>query len=290
MEVISRKTRIDVKDGEYGRYLKITRSDPIKPDRWMSLSATLWDKLVSVIPEIEKLRLSEEEYTDGSYIDLNDTSRIYVVDYAGYRYVGLDNRQKVGDKTYVHRINFSLIEWQRICHATRTITEALAGNGVMIFYAAEREPDIYTPWHTELELCQKSRREDGLVRMSFLQRPTSLQWMENIVDYLMSKAIRDAVVENCKGCLIDHPSQHRHSCMMSDWCESVDRYYNEIRLEMTYKKLTKIVTKMLNALGITIDKQVLKNIYTDDERVTEMIKHAQISPQISDTLDNILLE
>ena len=290
MEVISRKTRLDVKDGEYGRYLKIIRSDPIKPDRWMNLSAALWDKLVATIPEVEKIRRLEEEYPDGSYIELNDTTRIYVVDYAGYRYVGVDNTRKVEDKTYVHRINFTLIEWQRICRGAQAITEALAGNHVMKFYAAECEPDIYTPWHMELEQCQNARHEHGFIRMSFVQRPSALQWMENTIDYIFSKAIRDAVVENCNGCRIDHPSQRQHSCMMSDWCVSVDKYYDEIRHEMTYQKSIQIVTTVLNALGITVDKQALKNLYADKERITEMIKNAQILPQISDTLDHLLIK
>ena len=117
MEIISRKTRIDVVEGDFGKYVKITRTNPAKPQRWPSL----WQNFRDAMQDIEALVMGKEQYEVESSIPLTDRVQVYVVDFSGSRYVGLNLNQTRGEKIYRNRMNFTLAEWKRITQCAKSV-------------------------------------------------------------------------------------------------------------------------------------------------------------------------
>ena len=269
MEIISRKTRIDVVEGDFGKYVKITRTDPAKPPRWLNLSPSMWQNLRDAMQDVEALVMGKEQYEVESSIPLTYRAQVYVVDFSGSRYVGLNLNRTHGEKIYRNRMNFALAEWKRITQCAKSVQECLDGRDEIIFYAAEQEDGRYGSWYLDLNRC-RSTDEGVNVKMSFVPRPTALQWIECVIDHVLSKALREMITDKCNGCIIDHPSQMEHNCMMVDWPDAVDNYFSEVRRNVSYKTVELAVKKVLTSLSIACDTSIINRRY-HDKRLSKIL-------------------
>lgn len=76
----------------------------------------------------------------------------------------------------------------------------------------------------------KSEFEGSSVPINHCTPPaTNVLLMNSYFDFIYAKAIigvRDVVVKSkCYGCLIDHPSQSEHDCIMDDFLKDAEHAY-----------------------------------------------------------------
>ena len=95
-------------------------------------------------------------------------------------------------------------------------------------------------------------------RQGFIQEKLLKCYAEEI-----ASAISVLVVENCKGCIIDHPSQRQHPCLMMENEERLLMYFDIAYLRVSQAS---VMEKFMNSLG-DIKPMVngLELLYTCDD-------------------------
>ena len=280
-------------NGKYRRYMKIH-----KKDRWLNISEAAWLKMIDNSKVVEDLMASE----DGGIFGFADNGDLEVKDYRGRRYAGL-KFQRCGkdDKVYINRMNFNLDEWKELSNFVdetlmmktkkrkrMTIKKtSKKSKKTIIQYTWQSdktamEGTVTSPyWFFSEELCRNNvaiLEDDNLV---IVTREVPLPPLDDIVTllttFLIAKAIRAKMAENCNGCKIDHPSQLQHMSdgCLSEWDESVERYFDAVAL--TKECVMEACEKILRYLPYT----------ADEVEVKELQKEAAIQYQIPDDFDNL---
>lgn len=103
-------------------------------------------------------------------------------------------------------------------------------------------------------------------------RFTSVMLMNSYLDFLYAKALHvlevkyTVIKNNCYGCMIDHPSQNQHDCIVSDLIQehSIALYFDDMLLVVDEKKILLAWEEIVQGLKISqevIDlyKQVLSS-------------------------------
>ena len=62
----------------------------------------------------------------------------------------------------------------------------------------------------------------------------------------IASAINQLVVENCNGCIIDHPSQRQHPCLMMESDERLSMYFDDALLKISEAK---VMENFMNSLS-----------------------------------------
>ena len=62
----------------------------------------------------------------------------------------------------------------------------------------------------------------------------------------IASVINQLVVENCNGCIIDHPSQRQHSCLMMESDERLSMYFDDALLKVSEAK---VMENFMNSLS-----------------------------------------
>jgi hypothetical protein len=77
----------------------------------------------------------------------------------------------------------------------------------------------------------------------------------------VASIITALVVKNCNGCIIDHPSQHQHPCLMMDSDERMWLYFDEDTIAEDFKNCLHDIKPSVNGL------EFLKNTCKDWQKV-----------------------
>ena len=62
----------------------------------------------------------------------------------------------------------------------------------------------------------------------------------------IASVINQLVVENCNGCIIDHPSQRQHPCLMMESDERLSMYFDDALLKISEAR---VMENFMNSLS-----------------------------------------
>lgn len=74
------------------------------------------------------------------------------------------------------------------------------------------------------------------------------------------------VTENCNGCLIDHPSQRQHDCLMMERDEQLCLYYDRALEKVSEANVMKAFTESLNDIKPSVNGFEMLKYTCDDWR------------------------
>jgi hypothetical protein len=95
----------------------------------------------------------------------------------------------------------------------------------------------------------------------------------------ISSVISNLVVENCNGCIIDHPSQRQHPCLMMESDERLFLYFDEALSRISEAKIIERFMESLNEIKPTVNGLELLKYTCQDWRILFCTKQKQLLKQ-----------
>ena len=95
------------------------------------------------------------------------------------------------------------------------------------------------------------------------QKRIEEKWFKCYAEEIAS-VISRLVVENCSGCMIDHPSQRRHQCPMMERDQQLCTYFDEALSKISEANVMQAFTQCLNDIKPAVHGlEMLKYTYFD---------------------------
>ena len=95
----------------------------------------------------------------------------------------------------------------------------------------------------------------------------------------IASAISQLVVENCNGCIIDHPSQTQHECLMMERDEQLCMYFDDALSKISEAKVMEAFTESLNDIKPRVNGLEMLKYTCCDWRVVFCADQRQILKQ-----------
>ncbi len=282
-------TTLEWIDGEYGRYLKLSRDN-----RWVNISQASWTKMIGASEAIEGLIHSE----NGGIFPINERDELEVRDYKGKRYACL-KFERIGKdtKSYINRMNFIIEDWKKMMvDATtmnkrkttssapkKTLKKRKSNVAVNVStssypvtvrqYAWQYEGETSPYWYFTEEQCRKSVDfiKDVSIITQDVPSPNIMDLFNMITTYLITDEIKALLTKKCFGCLIDHPSQMQHMTgCMTEWDEAVSHHLEEASKSVTVDKVMKSFIQIMAILGLPTDDMVTPTqVYVEPDHISQ---------------------
>ena len=314
------KTSIEVIEGTFGRYMKLTRdilaNDGEKKTRWLNISDRVWNNLNDTLEEI-MVAVTKYEPSQGE-VDYRLSSNWFVTvyEYRGEKYIGL---KQLSDD-YTNRMNFSLTEWGMLTAEGGNITNALngikpqpssttltsmrdSGTPIPVIKPVPRgkirrswpsRMAVYkageTVWLTEEQaLYYACFYELGAeVKQSYINMISARDLALLVGRYEFNGKLTGLRKDECNGCLVDHPSQMQHSCLMDDWNTDVQQRYADVKEAIPIAVYQERVRMVFENLKLPLDLKETLELYESDTLKEVMLDTYSMNPDFDHIVKEML--
>jgi hypothetical protein len=278
---LSKQTRVEVIDGLYGIYVKMTRENA-KGTRWLNINKIIIDKMTEKVTVINEAIKNKKD----KMIEITDKSQIEVKKYLEHYYVCfMIQTQKQDQEMYVNRMNLNVHEWDAFAKILKkikknsvmkrpaTVTQAVPetpakkqkkpivriGNEEIIqnvedwfnYRWSDSETVSHCSFFTEKDCIDHHAKygkgkEEPIVTAIIAPFPSSDLWVDKVALYLVQNEVRALAKKDCDACKIDDPSQFHHTRGCIDqWEDIVEKYYD---IALTHITADEIMTFFNNTM------------------------------------------
>ena len=271
------KTSVEVLDGSYGRYARLSRN--IAGDggetkkRWLNISPTIWSAIKHSMEQLSS-KLNQYEATQGEVtLPLPSKWFLTINDFLDVTYVGL--KQIRGQ--YTNSMNFSTHDWGLLTGEIDAIENFLGDSTEVLKTAKKRRMQPahskgkkVRTWPSKISVFRVGeevyvRKSEALSQAS-LYTPNADMISSRDLALLVGRSqfsgeLNRLRKDGCNGCLVDHPSQMQHPCLMDDWDMSVESRYEDIKKILSFDLFWGLICRVFEALKLPSNETEAREIY-----------------------------
>ena len=303
------KTSVEVLEGSYGRYVRLSRN--IADDsgetkkRWLNISPTIWSAIKHSMEQLSS-KLDQYEATQGEVtLPLPSKCFLTISDFLDVTYVGL--KQIRGQ--YTNRMNFSTQDWCLLAGEIDTI-ESFLGDSTEVLKTAKKrrvqpahsKGKKVRTWPSKISVFRVGegvyvRKSEALSQAS-LYTPNA-EVVASKIDMISSRDLALLVgrsqfsgelnrlrKEGCIGCLVDHPSQMQHPCLMDDWDMSIESRYEDIKKILSFDLYWGLICRVFEALKLPSNETEAREIYEKNIIKEAMMENYPIQTFFDNLINN----